>query len=104
MVDIDIGSDSWSSFSDWMNQYSNSRKLEHVVCKLVLAASAYFIWQERNNRLFSRSQCSAPQVSEKIKNSVRLRLMGFKFQGQADHKKVMEKWQIPLRALDEDPG
>ncbi|MFS8023914.1 hypothetical protein Hanom_Chr16g01457071 [Helianthus anomalus] len=103
-VDMDNVSESWNSFSDWMNQHSNSRKMEHVVCKLVLAASVYFIWQERNNRLFSRLECSATQVSEKIKNSVRLRLMGFKFQGHGDHNKVLKKWQIPSRALDEDPG
>ncbi|XP_035841375.1 uncharacterized protein LOC118488237 [Helianthus annuus] len=72
MVDMDIGNLSWSSVTDWMNQYSDSRKLEHVVGKLCLL---------RRPTSYGRN-----------------------FKGQPDHKKVMETWQIPSRALDEDPG
>ncbi|MFS7905400.1 putative reverse transcriptase zinc-binding domain-containing protein [Helianthus anomalus] len=104
MVDMAYISDSWNSVLEWMEQYSNSKRLEQIVCKLVLAAVVYFIWQERNNRLFSQLECSAIQVTKKIKDYVRLRLMGFKYQGHVDHNKVLKKWQIPLRALDGDPG
>ncbi|MFS7888742.1 hypothetical protein Hanom_Chr17g01584951 [Helianthus anomalus] len=104
LVDMKHVNELWISVLAWMDQYSNSTNLEHIVGKLVLAASVYFIWQERNNRLFSRMQCSATQVSEKIKSSVRFRLMGFKFKGHSDHNRVLKKWQIPSRATDEDPG
>ncbi|XP_021968848.1 uncharacterized protein LOC110863935 [Helianthus annuus] len=104
LVDMKQVNALWSSVLAWMEQYSSSTNLEHIVSKLVLAASAYFIWQERNNRLFSRMQCSATQVSEKIKSSVRFRLMGFKFKGHSDLNHVLRKWKIPSRASDEDPG
>ncbi|XP_021971330.1 uncharacterized protein LOC110866491 [Helianthus annuus] len=104
MVDMASVTESWASISAWMDQHSNSKRLDQVVCKLVLAAATYFIWQERNNRLFSRLECSVIQVTEKIKNTVRLRLMDFKLQGHVDYNRVVKKWQIPVRALNEDPG
>nr|GEU76060.1 hypothetical protein [Tanacetum cinerariifolium] len=51
-----------------------SRKNSKSVCsKRVLAASAYFIWQERNNHLFRNERRSVDQVAECILNSRRNR-------------------------------
>ncbi|GJT41695.1 reverse transcriptase zinc-binding domain-containing protein [Tanacetum coccineum] len=51
-----------------------------VIAKLVVAASAYFIWQERNWRLFKKTKRSTKQVIDCISSSVRLKLLscGFK--------------------------
>ncbi|GKC06324.1 reverse transcriptase domain, reverse transcriptase zinc-binding domain protein [Tanacetum coccineum] len=43
-----------------------------IVTKLILAASTYFIWQERNERLFNNQHRSANQVIECISASIRL--------------------------------
>ncbi|GJU32945.1 hypothetical protein Tco_1176534 [Tanacetum coccineum] len=52
------------------------RKTTHVViAKLVVAASAYFIWQERNWRLFKKSKRSIDQVVSCISSSVRMKLL-----------------------------
>ncbi|XP_022041803.1 uncharacterized protein LOC110944447 [Helianthus annuus] len=104
MVDMDTVSGSWVSILEWMERYSNSNTLDRVVCKLVIAAAAYYIWQERNNRLFNRSQGSVSQIAEKIKHTVQLRLMDFKLQKRMDYKRVVTRWQIPERVLIEDPG
>ncbi|KAJ0864233.1 putative RNA-directed DNA polymerase [Helianthus annuus] len=52
---VDMGNvdGSWRSIMSWIDQHASSKRLEHIICKLVVAASSYFIWQERNNRLFS---------------------------------------------------
>ncbi|GJW84185.1 hypothetical protein Tco_0157330 [Tanacetum coccineum] len=50
-------------------------KLRSVISKLVLAAAAYFLWQERNNRLFRKEKRSIDQVVDCIINSVRLKLV-----------------------------
>ncbi|GJW00222.1 ribonuclease H-like domain-containing protein, partial [Tanacetum coccineum] len=46
-----------------------------IIAKLVLAAATYFIWQERNGRLFKNSKRTVNQVIEYIMNSVRLKLL-----------------------------
>ncbi|XP_022039954.1 uncharacterized protein LOC110942484 [Helianthus annuus] len=104
MVDMDTVPGSWASILAWMEQHSNSNTLDRVVCKLVVAAATYFIWQERNNRLFNRIHGSVSQVAEKIKHIVQLRLMDFKLQKHVDYNRVVTRWQIPARALNEDPG
>ncbi|KAJ0814037.1 hypothetical protein HanPSC8_Chr17g0780741 [Helianthus annuus] len=60
------------------------------MCKLVIAASSYYIWQERNNRLFTSTECTAKQVTEKIKNIVRLRLMDFEYRGDVDYRRTLQ--------------
>ncbi|GJX99396.1 retrovirus-related pol polyprotein from transposon TNT 1-94, partial [Tanacetum coccineum] len=51
------------------------RTLKSVYVKLVIAATAYFIWQERNWRLFKKGKCSTDQLVECVKASVRLKLL-----------------------------
>nr|GEU56739.1 hypothetical protein [Tanacetum cinerariifolium] len=50
--------------------FAKRRTLKSIVAKLVVAAAAYFIWQERNGRLFKESKLSVSQVSDNILNSV----------------------------------
>nr|GEV05540.1 reverse transcriptase domain-containing protein [Tanacetum cinerariifolium] len=49
--------------------FANRKNSKSVYSKLVLVASAYFIWQERNNRLFRNERRSVDQVVECILNS-----------------------------------
>nr|XP_043629997.1 uncharacterized protein LOC122601296 [Erigeron canadensis] len=45
-------SNSWGDITNWMIVRSKSRSLSNVVGRLIVAATAYFIWHERNNRMF----------------------------------------------------
>ncbi|KAJ0899638.1 hypothetical protein HanRHA438_Chr08g0370881 [Helianthus annuus] len=99
---IDMGNvnDNWNSIMVWIEQNAASKKLEHIVCKLVVAASTYFIWQERNNRLFSNVQRKEEMVAQVVLDIVRLRIMGFKFGRDANHRKLLEAWRI----MEDEPG
>ncbi|GJR30422.1 auxin efflux carrier [Tanacetum coccineum] len=56
------------------------RRSSHIViAKLVVAASAYFIWQERNWRLFKKTKRTVNQVIECIYSAVRLKLLSCLF-------------------------
>ncbi|GKC04069.1 hypothetical protein Tco_0995679 [Tanacetum coccineum] len=46
-----------------------------VIAKLVVAATSYFIWQERNGRVFKNMKRTVNQVVECIMNTVWLKLM-----------------------------
>ncbi|KAJ0917942.1 hypothetical protein HanRHA438_Chr05g0211871 [Helianthus annuus] len=97
IVDMGSVSDTWNSITMWMEQHSNSKKLNHTVCKMVVAASTYFIWQERNNRLFSQTRRSANTISQVIIRTVRLRLMGFHVGREPRYKELLERWKIPMK-------
>ncbi|GKB66961.1 hypothetical protein Tco_0928373 [Tanacetum coccineum] len=55
------------------------RTSKSVASKLVIDAAIYYIWPERNDRLFNNSKRSFDQVLEKIKSSIRLKLMSCRF-------------------------
>ncbi|GKD66684.1 hypothetical protein Tco_1308792, partial [Tanacetum coccineum] len=52
--------------------------------KLTLAAAAYFVWQERNFRLFKHSKRSVQEVVDCIMSSVRLKLLSCRFKKSKD--------------------
>ncbi|GJX40819.1 zinc knuckle CX2CX4HX4C containing protein [Tanacetum coccineum] len=58
---------------------ARKRSARSIIVKLVFAASCYFIWQERNNRLFKNQKRSEDQLIEVIKSTVRLKLLSCKF-------------------------
>ncbi|KAJ0770489.1 putative RNA-directed DNA polymerase [Helianthus annuus] len=84
----------WESVLGWVDHHSSSKQADHVICKLLIAASAYYIWQERNNRMFKNLKRSEAQVVEVIKNTVRMRIMGFRFRLESTKKRIFKLWKI----------
>ncbi|GJS20507.1 RNA-directed DNA polymerase, eukaryota [Tanacetum coccineum] len=54
-----------------------------VFGKLILAASSYYIWLERNNRLFKKGKRSPEEIRDIIIVTVRLKLTTFRFKKTA---------------------
>ncbi|GJV55581.1 reverse transcriptase zinc-binding domain-containing protein [Tanacetum coccineum] len=55
------------------------RTFKNVVGKLLFAASSYYIWLERNNRLFKNTRRSPEELRDLIMVTVRLKLVTFRF-------------------------
>ncbi|XP_022014997.1 uncharacterized protein LOC110914516 [Helianthus annuus] len=104
-VNLESVDNTWQSLMVWVDQHSNSKKTDAIVCKLVVAVATYYIWQERNSRLFSSNQLTVVQVAEKIKSVVRLQLMGFKFRVELARRRIYRTWKIDDSKDDvADPG
>ncbi|GKC46639.1 reverse transcriptase domain, reverse transcriptase zinc-binding domain protein, partial [Tanacetum coccineum] len=71
------------------------RSSKSIIAKLVIAASAYFIWQERNWRLFRQSKRNHTQVIECITSAVRLKLLSCTFKKSKDVVKLARLWELP---------
>ncbi|XP_021999247.1 uncharacterized protein LOC110896117 [Helianthus annuus] len=84
----------WGDIFEWLGLHSRSKSATHMVSRLLVAALAYTIWQERNNRLF-RNQTRPPDVlCQAVLESVRYKLMGLKFKNNARVWELLEKWDI----------
>ncbi|GKA77617.1 hypothetical protein Tco_0784078 [Tanacetum coccineum] len=70
-----------------------------VIAKLVVAASAYFVWQERNNRLFKNNNRSVKQLIECIMSSVRLKLLSCRFKKSNEGVRFAQLWSLPVSCL-----
>ncbi|GJT21937.1 hypothetical protein Tco_0891874 [Tanacetum coccineum] len=55
-----------------------------VIAKMVVAACAYYIWQERNWRLFKKNKRTAKHVIDCIMSCVSLKLLSCKFKKSND--------------------
>ncbi|XP_022040693.1 uncharacterized protein LOC110943250 [Helianthus annuus] len=104
MVNMESVNNTWSSVMQWMIQNTNSRTLDRIVGKILIAATSYYVWQERNNRLFSSVQRSPEMLSHVIISTVRLKIMGFKLRSDRKHRDLLDTWQISVKSLDCDPG
>ncbi|KAJ0548500.1 putative reverse transcriptase zinc-binding domain-containing protein [Helianthus annuus] len=72
----------WEDIVTWLIPILSSKSAHIVAAKLVLVASAYYIWQERNAR-FLKNQLRTPEkVEEIIVETVRLKLQEWKITSQ----------------------
>ncbi|GJT90931.1 RNA-directed DNA polymerase, eukaryota, reverse transcriptase zinc-binding domain protein [Tanacetum coccineum] len=74
-----------------------------VIQRLVLGAVVYFVWQERNFRLFRKCERSNDKLFSIITKTVRLKLMGLNIlKASLDVKKAAEMWNFPLKLNPKD--
>ncbi|GKD08266.1 hypothetical protein Tco_1187951, partial [Tanacetum coccineum] len=71
------------------------RPVKSVIAKLVVAACAYFIWQERNWRLFKKNKRPMKQIIDCIMNSIRLKLLSCRFKKSNDGVQFSRLWKLP---------
>ncbi|GJU16435.1 zinc finger, CCHC-type containing protein, partial [Tanacetum coccineum] len=86
---------SLDSIVTYLIPISQKRFPRIVIAKLVLAASCYFIWQERNCRLFKNQKRSQDQIIEVIKSTVRLKLLTCKFKSTTNVKAFLHLLKLP---------
>ncbi|GJY45516.1 hypothetical protein Tco_0434579 [Tanacetum coccineum] len=65
-----------------------------VIAKLVVAATSYFIWQERNGRLFKNKKRTVNQVVDCIMNTVRLKLMSCRLKKSRSACDIVKAWNL----------
>ncbi|KAK9073019.1 hypothetical protein SSX86_007341 [Deinandra increscens subsp. villosa] len=84
----------WSSIIEEVCQNANLKSFDSVVGRLGIAVASYFVWQERNNRLF-RNQTRPPDIlTDQILATIRYRLCSLKFRRSALVEARLASWDI----------
>ncbi|MFS8002559.1 hypothetical protein Hanom_Chr13g01203461 [Helianthus anomalus] len=93
----------WDDIMDCLRHHAASKHASHIIGKLVVAASAYFVWQERNNRLFSANKRNVAQLIEVVLMTVRMKLHTMKFRRTNSVNQILSEWSLPRELLlDQD--
>ncbi|GKA28732.1 hypothetical protein Tco_0714977 [Tanacetum coccineum] len=71
------------------------RTTKSVIAKLVIAASTYCIWKERNWRLFNKGKRTHDQICDCIISSVRLNLLSCKLKKSKIGVSMARLWDLP---------
>ena len=88
-------SNSLDNIVNWICPFVKSRSAQGTVAKIFFAASTYFIWQERNARLFKKKKRTYEQVSKVILATVRLKLLTFRFKRTSRVERLLAEWNLP---------
>ncbi|GJV16477.1 reverse transcriptase domain, reverse transcriptase zinc-binding domain protein [Tanacetum coccineum] len=80
---------------DFIIPLAKKKSARCVILKLIFAASCYFIWQERNARLFKKMKRTHDQIIEAIKNTVRLKLLSCSFKKTLNIQTLFHVWKLP---------
>ncbi|PWA54905.1 reverse transcriptase zinc-binding domain-containing protein [Artemisia annua] len=92
MSKLDSVSNTWAQIISSIANMPIKNTVWSVIQRLVLGASVYYIWQERNIRLFSNFGRSEDELFKIIVDSVRSRLMGLKMQATTDVINAAQVW------------
>nr|XP_043620362.1 uncharacterized protein LOC122592233 [Erigeron canadensis] len=68
----------WENIVTIMSSKCKSNAVANVVGRLILVATVYYIWQERNRRMFCGEERTENAVIESTSEAIKLRLMGLK--------------------------
>ncbi|GKD51603.1 hypothetical protein Tco_1280579, partial [Tanacetum coccineum] len=69
-------SDVWDNIVAEMISLPRNKNIWSITRRLVCSAAVYYIWQERNNRLFKREERSVETVLKIVIQAVEMKLMG----------------------------
>ncbi|GKB78613.1 hypothetical protein Tco_0945508 [Tanacetum coccineum] len=74
---------------------SKSKSVVSIISRIVLAATTYYLWNERNSRLFKKKIASVDQVVQVICQIVRLKMVSFKFKKvSAKSHLMLDRWKV----------
>ncbi|GKB02827.1 hypothetical protein Tco_0830916 [Tanacetum coccineum] len=75
---------------------AHMRNAKSVMGRLLVAAASYFIWKERNNRVFKNVRRSPEELRDSIIVTIRLKLLTFRFKNNAMVKELLARWKMPI--------
>ncbi|XP_022015064.1 uncharacterized protein LOC110914582 [Helianthus annuus] len=93
-VGMDFVSPKWRDIIEWLLARARSKSAVFYVAKILVTAALYFIWQERNARIFKNQLRPPEKLSEIILKTVRYKLMGAKLKNTANVRRLLGKWEI----------
>ncbi|PWA89205.1 Phytosulfokine [Artemisia annua] len=96
MAKLNDYSNIWAEIISGIANKPASNTVWSVIQRLVFGAAVYFIWQERNARLFSGVERSEDCLFMIIVESVRMRLMGLKMKVTSDVINASVIWKFPI--------
>ncbi|GKE84327.1 hypothetical protein Tco_1558069 [Tanacetum coccineum] len=80
---------------DYIIPFAHKRTLDSTVCKLVFVATCYFIWIERNARLFRNKTRTLEQIIDITTSSVRNKLLSCVMKKSPGDVMLLNIWKLP---------
>ncbi|KAK1424624.1 hypothetical protein QVD17_19957 [Tagetes erecta] len=102
MINMQNVEGSWEDIRHRIHSQLKLKSARSIIERLVIGAASYYVWQERNARLFQNEVRSANQLSKVIIKTVHFRLQTIRFKGTRGNKQVLDRWNIKADMQMED--
>ncbi|PWA82683.1 Caffeate O-methyltransferase (COMT) family [Artemisia annua] len=89
----------WGEIVSGMSIKAANNSIWSGIQRLVFGAAVYFIWQERNFRIFQNRFRTDETVFRIIVDTVRHKLLGLKIKRSLDSEKAAIVWKFPLKSI-----
>ncbi|XP_071708750.1 uncharacterized protein [Rutidosis leptorrhynchoides] len=77
-----------------LSGYPYSKNIWNVINRIVIAAVVYYVWQERNYRIFKGRKRSELELKGIIEQFVRFKLLTLKVKGSQAVEKAAKMWEL----------
>ncbi|GJZ55432.1 RNA-directed DNA polymerase, eukaryota, reverse transcriptase zinc-binding domain protein [Tanacetum coccineum] len=74
--------------------------IQSVLNGMIMAAAVYYIWTERNKRIFTDEKRNSQSLLEGMMDSIKMQLMGIKVKNSPAIKKISEEWNIKMNCRE----
>ncbi|GKC65694.1 hypothetical protein Tco_1098292 [Tanacetum coccineum] len=75
--------------STYLIPTSKGNSVVSIISRLLLGVVTYYIWMERNSRLFKKKASTIPHIVHVISSMVRLKLVTFKFKKVSNRSRLL---------------
>ncbi|GKA26873.1 hypothetical protein Tco_0712982 [Tanacetum coccineum] len=79
LAGMEMVSSSFHDIVSYLLPIAHRRTTKSIIGRLLIAAASYFIWVERNNRIFKNTRRSPEEIRDSIMVTVRLKILTFWF-------------------------
>ena len=94
----------WAEVVSGLSIKTGNNSIWSVIQRLVFGAVVYFLWQERNIRIFQKDFRTDETVFKIIVDTVRYKLLGLKIKHSLEARKAAIVWKIPLKTTNGGNG
>ncbi|CAI9288725.1 unnamed protein product [Lactuca saligna] len=92
----------WKELIEELQEKFKGKSILVFITKIAFAASVYYIWRERNRRLFRKGKSEESKVMLEIFEEIRLKLIGLKGDYLGFDNVVKKKWGVPVGEKNQD--
>ncbi|GKA51156.1 RNA-directed DNA polymerase, eukaryota, reverse transcriptase zinc-binding domain protein [Tanacetum coccineum] len=87
----------WDKIINEVKALELNKNIWSIMRRLVCGAAVFYIWQERNNRLFKNEKRDSNTILNIVKEIVKMKLIGIKVKESRIVKEVEERWNDKMQ-------
>lgn len=86
----------WEDIIEYFSDRPCNNSIGSVMRRITLATTVYYIWKERNARLFRGEKHTKVVVLKNVVENIKLQMLSLKTKKSCNVEKMAKKWQLTL--------